>query len=98
RHTRFSRDWSSDVCSSDLVKSRLTCPKKPPHCSSKLCFSQKPRMLSLSSSSSSSAHFVRISLCIMLVILRPPPLSYEYSNCEPYLQLPYRTYSSHHYP
>src|SRR5690606_39935613 len=23
RHTRFSRDWSSDVCSSDLVKSDL---------------------------------------------------------------------------
>src|SRR5690606_13664497 len=23
RHTRFSRDWSSDVCSSDLVQSRL---------------------------------------------------------------------------
>src|SRR5690606_42013087 len=22
RHTRFSRDWSSDVCSSDLVKTR----------------------------------------------------------------------------
>src|SRR5207302_6637088 len=22
RHTRFSRDWSSDVCSSDLVTSR----------------------------------------------------------------------------
>src|SRR5690606_40987203 len=21
RHTRFSRDWSSDVCSSDLIKS-----------------------------------------------------------------------------
>src|SRR5690606_39815212 len=24
RHTRFSRDWSSDVCSSDLVAYRLT--------------------------------------------------------------------------
>src|SRR5690606_39831086 len=23
RHTRFSRDWSSDVCSSDLVVARL---------------------------------------------------------------------------
>src|SRR5690606_40723736 len=23
RHTRFSRDWSSDVCSSDLVSSNL---------------------------------------------------------------------------
>src|SRR5690606_40277319 len=23
RHTRFSRDWSSDVCSSDLASSRL---------------------------------------------------------------------------
>src|SRR5690606_40665618 len=23
RHTRFSRDWSSDVCSSDLLKHRL---------------------------------------------------------------------------
>src|SRR5690606_40862443 len=23
RHTRFSRDWSSDVCSSDLVASRF---------------------------------------------------------------------------
>src|SRR5207302_7419418 len=22
RHTRFSRDWSSDVCSSDLVRAR----------------------------------------------------------------------------
>src|SRR5690606_30502495 len=27
RHTRFSRDWSSDVCSSDLVKGFAdTCP------------------------------------------------------------------------
>src|SRR5690606_41153061 len=25
RHTRFSRDWSSDVCSSDLGPSRLPC-------------------------------------------------------------------------
>src|SRR5690606_40868903 len=24
RHTRFSRDWSSDVCSSDLFKGSLT--------------------------------------------------------------------------
>src|SRR5690606_40662875 len=24
RHTRFSRDWSSDVCSSDLIASFLT--------------------------------------------------------------------------
>src|SRR5690606_39887458 len=23
RHTRFSRDWSSDVCSSDLIANRL---------------------------------------------------------------------------
>src|SRR5690606_40401902 len=27
RHTRFSRDWSSDVCSSDLeLRNRLTAP------------------------------------------------------------------------
>src|SRR5690606_40702589 len=26
RHTRFSRDWSSDVCSSDLVVHRLDRP------------------------------------------------------------------------
>src|SRR5690606_40815750 len=25
RHTRFSRDWSSDVCSSDLVQPDLEC-------------------------------------------------------------------------
>src|SRR5690606_41062125 len=25
RHTRFSRDWSSDVCSSDLHTWRITC-------------------------------------------------------------------------
>src|SRR5207302_7836810 len=24
RHTRFSRDWSSDVCSSDLLRERLS--------------------------------------------------------------------------
>src|SRR5690606_40589098 len=24
RHTRFSRDWSSDVCSSDLINEALT--------------------------------------------------------------------------
>src|SRR5690606_39887574 len=27
RHTRFSRDWSSDVCSSDLLLGRIL----PPH-------------------------------------------------------------------
>src|SRR5215475_184066 len=27
RHTRFSRDWSSDVCSSDLMSSTLQDPK-----------------------------------------------------------------------
>src|SRR5690606_41019535 len=26
RHTRFSRDWSSDVCSSDLVRNTGTLP------------------------------------------------------------------------
>src|SRR5690606_39854252 len=25
RHTRFSRDWSSDVCSSDLLRTFWTC-------------------------------------------------------------------------
>src|SRR5690606_41175846 len=25
RHTRFSRDWSSDVCSSDLLGTQLEC-------------------------------------------------------------------------
>src|SRR5690606_40970553 len=25
RHTRFSRDWSSDVCSSDLARARRAC-------------------------------------------------------------------------
>src|SRR5690606_39635227 len=28
RHTRFSRDWSSDVCSSDLIGAELTPLKK----------------------------------------------------------------------
>src|SRR5690606_39587421 len=27
RHTRFSRDWSSDVCSSDLDLYRYLCPR-----------------------------------------------------------------------
>src|SRR5690606_40655899 len=27
RHTRFSRDWSSDVCSSDLIGSTLRAPE-----------------------------------------------------------------------
>src|SRR5436309_10259391 len=32
RHTRFSRDWSSDVCSSDLVPVRLDRElDRPPH-------------------------------------------------------------------
>src|SRR5690606_39516183 len=26
RHTRFSRDWSSDVCASDLVPETVTAP------------------------------------------------------------------------
>src|SRR5690606_41016793 len=31
RHTRFSRDWSSDVCSSDLsIGDRITYPFQPP--------------------------------------------------------------------
>src|SRR5690606_41014962 len=40
RHTRFSRDWSSDVCSSDLsaiakeVQHRRTINERKPH----LCF------------------------------------------------------------
>src|SRR5690606_39531910 len=29
RHTRFSRDWSSDVCSSDLGRGRLVFPSTP---------------------------------------------------------------------
>src|SRR5207302_1821840 len=33
RHTRFSRDWSSDVCSSDLRRSRRSRPRPaPPSC------------------------------------------------------------------
>src|SRR5690606_40380246 len=30
RHTRFSRDWSSDVCSSDLVTVAHDVPLEPP--------------------------------------------------------------------
>src|SRR6266511_5840823 len=30
RHTRFSRDWSSDVCSSDLVRRLRRDPRVPP--------------------------------------------------------------------
>src|SRR5690606_39494671 len=29
RHTRFSRDWSSDVCSSDLVDDTSALPDEP---------------------------------------------------------------------
>src|SRR5690606_40467747 len=29
RHTRFSRDWSSDVCSSDLVQDAVECGLSP---------------------------------------------------------------------
>src|SRR5690606_26274916 len=29
RHTRFSRDWSSDVCSSDLVRQRIGLSEPP---------------------------------------------------------------------
>src|SRR6266511_4707444 len=29
RHTRFSRDWSSDVCSSDLARFRVAAAKVP---------------------------------------------------------------------
>src|SRR5690606_40361555 len=29
RHTRFSRDWSSDVCSSDLPGVRITVVSRP---------------------------------------------------------------------
>src|SRR5215475_15806595 len=29
RHTRFSRDWSSDLCSSDLRRSRLAAISPP---------------------------------------------------------------------
>src|SRR5690606_39613196 len=39
RHTRFSRDWSSDVCSSDLISAttvRFPFPAKSPK------FSRKP--------------------------------------------------------
>src|SRR5690606_40708929 len=28
RHTRFSRDWSSDVCSSDLARARVPLPAR----------------------------------------------------------------------
>src|SRR5690606_39942028 len=28
RHTRFSRDWSSDLCSSDLLQGRMRAQKK----------------------------------------------------------------------
>src|SRR5207302_7776986 len=31
RHTRFSRDWSSDVCSSDLPDERLPLLENPWH-------------------------------------------------------------------
>src|SRR5690606_40572592 len=34
RHTRFSRDWSSDVCSSDLFDSLITISKLSPKDSS----------------------------------------------------------------
>src|SRR5439155_18565961 len=30
RHTRWPRDWSSDVCSSDLVSEHLLRPPRPP--------------------------------------------------------------------
>src|SRR5690606_39833838 len=30
RHTRFSRDWSSDVCSSDLFVARIDFDRKAP--------------------------------------------------------------------
>src|SRR5690606_40657395 len=34
RHTRFSRDWSSDVCSSDLGGARRAHPAEPTPCPS----------------------------------------------------------------
>src|SRR5690606_37727732 len=40
RHTRFSRDWSSDVCSSDL--SGLTCPLGLPRWAQTMTFAPLP--------------------------------------------------------
>src|SRR5690606_40655552 len=34
RHTRFSRDWSSDVCSSDLDRVDIFCPLLGNRCTS----------------------------------------------------------------
>src|SRR5690606_33909528 len=54
RHTRFSRDWSSDVCSSDLASSprpadarrtatgAVLCIPSPPH-ATMACFFSRPR-------------------------------------------------------
>src|SRR5699024_11507954 len=47
RHTRSKRDWSSDVCSSDLV--RLGCPYRPRagRAESDACSSQEPFVVPL---------------------------------------------------
>src|SRR5690606_40504474 len=38
RHTRFSRDWSSDVCSSDLAERVRSDCRFPRHCNAFICF------------------------------------------------------------
>src|SRR5690606_39638287 len=56
RHTRFSRDWSSDVCSSDLTaKSRSTqapAGHSPAWCSKRLTSSMANKVLCVCSAAS----------------------------------------------
>src|SRR5690606_41096509 len=42
RHTRFSRDWSSDVCSSDLLARRVTAETVPSPAKIRTCRCPSP--------------------------------------------------------
>src|SRR5690606_39685949 len=64
RHTRFSRDWSSDVCSSDLLASRFAHekPPQPPLGGQAALFGQRRRSSGRFGSGSCQAQSTSIDL------------------------------------
>src|SRR5690606_40199939 len=62
RHTRFSRDWSSDVCSSDLVECHEFYDRLKTMRSSTNCNARKTKLSNRCIDNTFSAEFVKHTL------------------------------------
>src|SRR5690606_40748368 len=86
RHTRFSRDWSSDVCSSDLRRGRACSQQARPPLTGATTITVAPRIRRRAAARpvrlASRSSWRHLSHVVALVVVRGLPVPHQSVLCD----------------